>query len=154
MRNSNLIPRNQFGSNIQSLADYILGRDFFSETFDKSLWSTNTSGEFVPKLNISETDSNYKVVAELPGLEEKDFEVTVEDNILRIKGEKKFETQNNDEHYHRYESSYGSFERVLRLPEAVDSDQSQASFKNGVLTLTIPKDKKSSKVKKLQISSS
>ncbi|MES2767562.1 MAG: Hsp20/alpha crystallin family protein [Bdellovibrionota bacterium] len=152
MRNNNsLISRNYYGSGIPSLF-----QDFFRDLgdgWDKSLTPSLTT-DFVPSLNISETETAYKVVAELPGMEEKDFDVTIEDNILRIKGEKKAESENKDEHYHRYEASYGSFERVLRLPEAIDSDASKASFKNGVLTLEIPKNKEVSKVKKLKIASS
>jgi HSP20 family protein len=150
MRNNSLATRNQFG-NIQSLFHDFF-RDF-GDSFGELSRSSFATGEFVPKLNVSETEDAYKVIAELPGLEEKDFDVTVEDNILRLKGEKKLEKEDKGEHYHRYESSYGSFERVLRLPDAIDTDASEAKFKNGVLTLIIPKDKKASKVKRLKITS-
>lgn len=152
MRNGNtrglMDPRTSF-SGMQSFFN-----DFFRDfgDWDRSL-GTKLNTEFVPSLNVSETENEYKVTAELPGLEEKDFDVTIEDNILRLKGEKKMESENKEEHYHRYESSYGSFERVLRLPEAINADASKAAFKNGVLTLSIPKDKQASKVKKLQINS-
>lgn len=151
MRNGNtrglMDPRTQFGGMQSFFNDFF--RDF-GDVWDRPL---TTKTEFVPRLNVSETETEYKVTAELPGLEEKDFDVTIEDNILRLKGEKKFESESKEEHFHRYESSYGSFERVLRLPEAIDADASKASFKNGVLTLSIPKDKQASKVKKLQINS-
>lgn len=145
--NNWLTPRSEYRSNLPSIF-----QDFFRE-FGDGMDRSLTAKEFIPSLNVSETDTSYKVSVELPGLEEKDFDVTIEDNILRIKGEKKAETESNDAHFHRYESSYGSFERVLRLPEAIDSDASKASFKNGVLTLEIPKNKEASKVKKLKISS-
>jgi HSP20 family protein len=145
--NSGLMTR-PFGSNLQSLAEHFFGRDLFTD----DSWSGQS--EFVPKMNISETDSTYKVVAELPGVEEKDVDVTIEDNILRIKGEKKAENENKDEHYYRFESSYGSFERVLRLPDAINSDACKANFKNGILSLEIPKNKEASKVKKLKIAAS
>jgi HSP20 family protein len=146
--NTSLTPRSQLGSNLQSLAEHFFGRDLFND----DSWAGNQ--EFVPKMNISETDSSYKVVAELPGVDEKDVEVTIEDNILRIKGERKAENEDKDEHYYRYESSYGNFERVLRLPDAINSDACKVNFKNGVLNLEIPKNKQASKVKKLKIASS
>lgn len=152
MKNNNfgfgrsLTPRNQFPFTN-------LFQDFFGEIEPSrnGLWSNVT--EFNPRINVSETELAYKVTAELPGLEEKDFDVTIEENLLRIKGEKKAESESKDEHYHRYESSYGSFERMLRLPEAIDSEAAKASFKNGVLTLEIPKNKEASRVKKLKITS-
>jgi HSP20 family protein len=149
MKNSSLTTRNQVGSNLQSLAQHFFGRDLFSD--NDSWYGTN---DFIPKLNISETDNSYKVVAELPGVDEKDVDVTIEDNILRIKGEKKSESENTDEHFYRFESSYGNFERVLRLPDAIDSDACKVKFKNGILSLEIPKNKEASKVKKLKIASS
>ncbi len=146
--NNWLTPRNEYRSSLPSLF-----QDFFRDFGDGMDRPLISRADFVPSLNVSETETSYKVLAELPGLEEKDFDVTIEDNILRIKGEKKSEIENSDAHFHRYESSYGSFERVLRLPEAIDSDATKASFKNGVLTLEIPKNKEASKVKKLKISS-
>ncbi len=140
---NSLVPR-RFGAGLPSLFD-----EFFND-IDRG-FSLGASS-FVPSLNVSETDSAYKVTAELPGLDEKDFEVTIEDNILRLKGEKKHESEDKEDHYHRYESSYGSFERVLRLPNAIDSDACKAKFKNGVLTLTIPKTEAGLRVKKLKIS--
>lgn len=155
MKNNNsssfgsLIPRGNSPYNIPNLF-----QDFFGDVLGQSNnLFTNTNNEFVPSLDVSETDASYKVVAELPGMEEKDFEVTMEDNLLRIKGEKKAEKETKEERYHRFESSYGSFERILRLPEAINSDAYKAQFKNGVLTLEIPKDKAASRVKKLKISS-
>lgn len=141
-------PRNHFPYSIQNLF-----QDFFGEVSEPNNFLANANNEFVPRLNVSETELVYKVTAELPGMEEKDFDVTIEDNLLRIKGERKAESESKDEHFHRFESSYGSFERILRLPEAIDSDASKASFKNGILTLEIPKDKEASRVKKLKINS-
>lgn len=142
MRYNNSLMARPFRSSLQNLF-----QDFFD--FEESAGSFTQ--EFVPSLNVSENDKAYTISAELPGMEEKDFEVTIEDNILRLKGEKKFESENREDHYHRYESRYGSFERALRLPDAIDSDQCKASFKNGVLTLTIPKTEAGSRVKKLKI---
>ena len=72
-------------------------------------------------------------------MEEKDIQVSLQENLLTIKGEKKQEKEAKDEHYHRVERSYGSFTRAVRLPVAVDASKVTASFKNGLLTVTLPK---------------
>lgn len=136
--------------NPQSLLADFLGD--FSDVWGRSALPA-LSADFVPKINVSETEKEYKVAIELPGVEEKDIEVTLEENVLRIKGERKSEFQKSEEHYHRYESTYGSFERAFQLPEAINFDESKATFKNGVLNLEIPKTKESAKVKKLKINS-
>ena len=93
-----------------------------------------------PSVEVSETDKDVKVTAELPGLEEKDVEVLLADGALTIRGEKKSETEDKDRHYS--ERYYGRFERRVALPAEVDEDKVQASFKNGVLTVTMPKSAK------------
>ena len=89
-----------------------------------------------PNLEVSETDKEVKVIAELPGLEEKDVEVTLSDGVLAIKGEKKTETEDKDRLFS--ERYYGRFER--RIPvEDIEEDKVNASFRNGVLTVTLPR---------------
>ena len=90
-------------------------------------------------LEVSETGSELKVVAELPGVEEKDVSVELVGDVLTIKGEKKTEEERKDENYHIAERHYGAFARSLRLPYKVEADKVQATFKNGVLTITMPK---------------
>ena len=143
-----LVSRDHMGFNFQNLVD-----DFFTGLSHVEPWENFRTTGFMPKINVSETENAYKVMAELPGLEEKDFDVTLEDDILRIKGEKKSESEENKENFHRYESSYGSFERVIRLPETVDASACKADFKNGVLTLNIPKSKQDSRVHKIKVGS-
>lgn len=94
-----------------------------------------------PSLEMSETDGEIKVCAELPGIDEKDVEVTLDEDMLTIRGEKKAEqeSQGKGRNYHMTERSYGTFMRSIRLPAAPNPDQVQASFKNGVLTVTMPK---------------
>jgi HSP20 family protein len=94
----------------------------------------------VPALEMSETRKAYKVTAELPGLEAKDVEVSVEDGMLRIAGEKRTERDEDEKGYRISERRYGSFERLLRLPVSAAADKIKAKCKNGVLTITIPKD--------------
>ncbi len=95
--------------------------------------------DFLPKLDISETEIEYKVTAELPGMEEKDIQIRLEKDTLVLSGEKKSETEEKEKTYHRVERSYGSFERVIPFDTQLDEDKVSAVFRNGVLTITLPK---------------
>ena len=94
---------------------------------------------FAPQVDVTETDKDVKVCAEIPGVEAKDIDVSVEDGTLRIRGEKKYEREENEKGQYRMERSYGSFERAIPLPVEVDEAKAKAEFKNGVLRLTLPK---------------
>jgi HSP20 family protein len=94
---------------------------------------------FNPAIDIREGDQGYFVTAELPGIDPKEVEITVQENMLLIKGEKKFEQESKGEGYHRIERSYGSFRRGINLPKGVDTEHIEATFNNGVLNLTLPK---------------
>jgi HSP20 family protein len=94
-----------------------------------------------PQIEVSESDQEIQIAAELPGLDEKDIEVTVADDTLTIRGEKKEESERKEHNVHMTERSYGTFSRTLRLPFAVDAGQAKAAFKDGVLRITIPKPK-------------
>lgn len=96
-------------------------------------------GFFAPALNIAEDDRSYRVELELPGLEAKDVNIELDDGVLVVRGEKKFEREERKERYHRIERSFGQFQRMLDLPEDADAEKITANFKNGVLTLTVPK---------------
>lgn len=93
-----------------------------------------------PTLDVSETDKDYKITAELPGLEEKDVKLTLRDNVLVLSGEKRSEKEENGENRHVSERFYGSFQRAIPFDAEVDPDKVVASFKNGVLTVTAPKN--------------
>ena len=93
----------------------------------------------VPSVDVAETDKAFEITADLPGVEEKDVEVTVSDGLLTMKGEKKTETEQTDKNYHRAERSYGAFTRSISLPAEIDEAKIAACFKNGVLTVTLPK---------------
>ena len=97
-------------------------------------------GVSVPALEMTESRKQYKITVELPGIDSKDVEVNVEDDMLRIAGEKKTEREEDEKGYHIAERSYGAFERLVRLPAAAQADKIKAKCKNGVLTITIPKD--------------
>jgi HSP20 family protein len=112
--------------------------------------------EMSPRMNVSETDKELQITAELPGVDQKDIEITLTGGDLFIKGEKKSETDEKKgergRSYHRVERSFGSFQRRLSLPYDVDPDKVQASFKDGVLTLTLPKPPEVQKAaKKIEI---
>lgn len=94
---------------------------------------------FAPVCEVAETDNEVKVRAELPGLNEKDVEVTLEDDQLMIRGEKKQERAEKKKNYHLAECSHGRFERVIPLPAGIDQAEIKAQFKKGVLTVTLPK---------------
>ncbi|MGY2047430.1 Hsp20/alpha crystallin family protein [Methylobacterium sp. JK268] len=93
-----------------------------------------------PTIEVSATDAEVRVSAELPGLEDKDVEVLVDDDVLTLRGEKKAETERKERGF--TERVYGRFERVIALPFPVEEDKAQASFRNGVLTVTLPKSAK------------
>jgi HSP20 family protein len=97
------------------------------------------SADLTPRMDIAETDKDIEITAELPGLDEKDVQVHVSDNVLTIKGEKKAETEQKDKNYHMVERSYGSFYRALNLPTGVNADAIKANLANGVLKVTVPK---------------
>ena len=105
----------------------------------------------MPHIDVSETDRELKICAELPGVSEKDIDVRLEDDVLVIRAEKKFERKDEKENYHFMERSYGTFQRALRLPGPVDPDQVQASFENGVLTVSVPKSEQQERSRRIQI---
>lgn len=105
-----------------------------------------------PKVDIRETDKEVKVLAELPGLETKDLDISVTDNVLTLRGEKRQESERKEENYFRMERTYGSFHRSISLPTEVESDSVNAIFKNGILNITIAKKPEAQrKVKKIEI---
>ena len=97
------------------------------------------SGEWAPRLDVSETKDAIVVKAEVAGVDPKDIQISLQEQLLTVKGEKHKEKEEKDEHYHRVERSYGAFTRSIRLPVAVDGGKVSAAFKNGLLTITLPK---------------
>jgi HSP20 family protein len=99
-------------------------------------------GTFSPSIDVKESEKDFMIRAELPGVDEKDVEVTVTNDTVTIKGEKKEEKEDKGENYYYMERSYGSFNRVIPLTEEIESDKAEAGFKNGVLNIKIPKSQK------------
>lgn len=128
-----------------------LGRSVFDL---EPLWRRELNWGATPAVDIVDKEKAYAVTAELPGMEEKDLELTVVDDSLTIKGEKQEEKEEKEEGYHLHERRFGSFERRFRIPEGVDTDKIEASFKNGVLTVTLPKKPEAQrKQKKIDVKS-
>ena len=95
------------------------------------------AGDWAPKLDVSETKDAMVVTAEMPGVDPKEIEIMLTGDLLTLKGEK--ESEEKEERYHRVERTYGAFLRSVRLPVAVDGSKVTATFKNGVLVVTLPK---------------
>jgi HSP20 family protein len=109
-------------------------------------------GNLIPAhIDVSETEGEFRVRAELPGVTEQDVDVTLDDDVLTIRGEKRLERKDEKESYHVVERSYGTFQRSLRLPYAVDPEQVRASFEHGVLTVTLPKTKQQERTRRIQV---
>ena len=124
--------------------------DNFFGGFELSPFET-VAGTFSPKVNVSESEKEITVTAELPGMEEKDVEVSINRDTLTIKGQKKDERDDKGRDYYVLERSYGGFSRTIPLSVDVDKDKAGAAFKKGVLTVTLPKTAKAAEQKKIRI---
>jgi HSP20 family protein len=102
-------------------------------------------GEWLPSLDVSETKNDLVVKAEVPGMDAKDIDISLSDGVLTIKGEKKQEKEEKEDDYHLVERSYGAFVRSVRLPREVLDDKVNASYKDGVLKITLPKSEEAKK---------
>ena len=111
-------------------------------------------GDFAPKMDIDETEKEITVSAELPGLKPKDVDISLDDNILTIRGEKRAEMEDKDKHSYHVERTYGSFARSVRLPGQVEAEKIEANLKDGLLKITLPKSQEAQeKSRKIPIKS-
>jgi HSP20 family protein len=114
--------------------------DRFFADFARPIEADDFTGQtFSPAVDIKETQGEYMVTAEVPGIKKEDIHIEVADNLLTIKGERKFEKEEKNESYHRVERSYGTFSRAFTLPTSVKADGIEAKFHDGLLTIRIPK---------------
>ena len=111
----------------------------FDRFFEPASPEMRTLGDWAPTVDVTEDKDTITVKAELPGVEQKDIAVSLQDGMLSIKGEKRAEKEEKDKRYHRVERSYGAFYRSIQLPSAVDAAKVAATFKDGVVTITLPK---------------
>lgn len=110
--------------------------------------------QFQPKVDLKETDKDIVLTIEVPGMSQKDIEMSVSDNMLTIAGEKKEEREENVKGYYRMERKYGAFQRSIPLPCEINKEQAEAEFKHGVITVTLPKTKQAtSQTRKVDIKS-
>jgi HSP20 family protein len=125
---------------------------FRSPAFDvEPFWQAET-WIAAPAVDLVEQEKAFELTAELPGLNEKNVEVKVVNGVLTIKGEKQEDKEQKNKDFHMRERRFGTFERALRIPETVDADKIEASFKKGVLTVTLPKTAEAQKpVKKIEV---
>lgn len=118
--------------------------DIMDEFFNDALSSRRDN--FVPSIDISETDDQFQISAQLPGMEKDDININLENGRLSISGERSFEKEEQGKKYHRVETKFGSFERSFQLPDNVDEDSISATYENGLLDISI--DKSEEEVKK------
>jgi HSP20 family protein len=122
----------------------------FHETRTRSDEDWALGGSWAPAVDIFEKDGNIVLKAELPGLDPKDVDIRVENNVLSLRGERKFENEVQQESYHRVERSYGTFSRSFTLPSVVDTGNIKAEYRDGVLRVTLPK-REEAKPRQIQI---
>ena len=111
----------------------------FDNAFGGGNWPAESAGTFTPQLDVTETDKEIKICAELPGIESKEIEVNVTDDELIIRGEKQSERSSDEKGRQWTERTYGSFERTIPLPADVNGEKAKSEFKNGLLRITLPK---------------
>ena len=123
-----------------------LARDPFFRVFDSMLNNQDllpseevSNRTWMPPVDIQETADSYRLTAELPGLTRDDINITLENNVLRLTGERKFEKDAKKDGYHRIERTYGAFSRAFTLPSQVNHEKVEAAFENGLLTISVPK---------------
>lgn len=129
-----------------------------NQLFDRFAWSGDGEREaltrqmeWAPSANVSETDNEYRVTAELPGVAKEDVHVALEEGTLTIRGERKHREEKKGEKFHRVESYYGTFMRRFSMPEDADENHIDASFRDGMLTVTIKKSAQHKKPKAKEI---
>ncbi len=128
--------------------------DNFFEDFGLTRWDETSSG-FYPQIDVKETDKEFQVIAELPGLDEKDIDISLSDDVLILRGEKRLEKEEKESNFYRMERSYGAFHRAIPLPAEVDTQHVEAVYKKGVLTVHLPKKPEAQrKVKKIAVQAS
>lgn len=127
------------------------GRDIFGKRFSDIMDEffsdavATRQNRFAPSIDISETDKQYLIDVEVPGINKEDIDLNIENNTLTVSGERKFKKEEDNKQYHRVESHYGSFSRSFTLPENVKNDSISASYNNGILHITVDKSEQQMK---------
>ena len=135
--------------------DLITVREKMNRLFEDAIISREeerdmVAGSWTPYVDIYENEDKVVLTAEVPGIEDKDIEIKIEDNTLAIKGDRKFEKETKEDNYHRIERAYGSFQRSFSLPNYIDQEKIKAEHKRGVVQISMPK-RHESKPRKVKI---
>ncbi len=121
------------------IMDFSTGLRSFQDAVNRMLSEPRSQRPWTPAVDILETENELVIKADLPEVDMKDISVEIENGTLTLKGERKFEKDDKAQGYHRIERSYGSFARYFSLPDTVEADKVKADYKNGALTVTLPK---------------
>ena len=130
---------------VEPAQDLFSGLSRLNRIMDEALGSWNggsVASAWLPACDVIEDKDHLKIALELPGVRSEDVKVSVENNVLTIRGEKRQESEDRGQRWHRYERSYGAFERTFTLPSTVDAHHVQATASDGVLTLVLPKSER------------
>jgi len=149
-----LIKRNQNNQSVQNFRnDFDNLFDNFFNDFSLGFPENGNLVEtaFRPKINVSETDKEYQIDADLPGVKKEDINVEYVDNTLTIRAERKEENEEKNKNYHKLESFFGTFSRSIKLPRSVDYDKVEAKYDNGILKIKLPKSEKERNKNKIQV---
>ena len=119
--------------------EFPAGLRLFQDTVNRLFSDQTAARPWAPSVDIFETDNELVLKADVPGVALKDIDIRIENGTLSLKGERKFEREENNKGFHRMERSYGSFVRYFTVPDSVDSENVKADYKGGVLTVTLPK---------------
>jgi len=132
---------------VQDRLNRLFRDSYGSEDRDEAL----TTSAFAPAVDVYEDEHNVTLKVQVPGIDEKDIDIRIENNTLTLHGERKFEKEEKEENFRRVESSYGSFTRSFTLPQTVDAEKVTANYDKGVLKITLPK-KAEAKPKQIKVS--
>jgi HSP20 family protein len=119
--------------------DFPVGLRLFQDSINRLFSDQSSARPWAPPVDILETENDLILKADLPGMDLKDIDIQLENGTLTLKGERKFEKEENNKGFHRMERSYGSFVRYFTIADTVDSEHVKAEYNNGVLTVTLPK---------------
>ena len=119
--------------------EFPAGLRLFQDTVNRLFSDQTAARPWAPSVDIFETDNELVLKADVPGVAFKDIDIRIENGTLSLKGERKFEREENNKGFHRMERSYGSFVRYFTVPDSVDSENVKADYQGGVLTVTLPK---------------
>ena len=115
---------------------------FFDKFFNDDFFRDGTNKTFSPQVDIAETEKSFEIQFALPGMKKDDIKIDINGDQLTVSGERKMENERKDKNFHSVESYYGSFSRSFYLPDNVNTEKIDASYKDGILEITVPKDEK------------